>query len=523
MQKLSALDLAMFVLESAERPFGVGPLIVLRPPKGAGKGFADRLVERMLVHKPRPPFNMRLALSLTQLPGLEEIKDPDLSGHVHRLTLAGDGSLDNLIATVCELQAQRIDRSGLLWQFYVIDGLADGRIALYGKVHHGIIDGRTFVRLMIHWFSTDPKDPEVRAMWQGVPPDKSVHDGAEALSAGKRRANGGVAGAMLRSAAGTVRSAASLTGLLATQGLRSLGLNSSAMALPFVSVPRVLMGKPTGKRNYAFTTLPLAEVKALGKSANASVNDVLLTVLDAALGRFLGDGSEQPSKPLVVDMPVALPAAAGGNMIAVLQLPMGRARATVRERLSSIVEETARVKAAAKNVSGETLMLYTALVHAVPTLLERLGVAQPLLLSNFVFSNPFGFTGRPFLMGAEVELVMPLSLLAAGQTLNITVVTLGDQLQIGFLGMPGAVDHIERLAELTHEAFGELKKAVGEPPIGRRKPAARATQAPAAASTARKRVATVAKPKTPKAPPVNRRSVAKTPAAKRVARTPARA
>jgi hypothetical protein len=296
-------------------------------------------------------------------------------------------------------------------------------------------------------------------------------------------------------------------------------MNSTAMALPFVSVPRVLVGKPSGKRNYAFTTLPLAEVKSAGKRADASVNDVLLAVLDAALGRFLGNGSEQPSKPLVVDMPVALPAAAGGNMIAVLQLPMGRARAAVRERLASIAEETARVKAAAKNVPAETLMLYTTLVHAVPTLLERLGLAQPLLLSNFVFSNPFGFQGRQFLMGAEAELVMPLSLLAAGQTLNITVVTLGDHLQIGFLGMPGAVDHIERLAELTREAFDELKAAVGEPAAlpatNQRASSGAAPKRSAGGRTARKKAPAAA---APKSPPARRRPAAKTPAAKRAAR-----
>ena len=505
---LSPLDLAMFVLESAERPFGVGPLVVLRPPPRAGKDFADRLVERMLAHKPRPPFNMRLALSLTQAPGLEEVKDADASGQVHRVTLDGDGSLDDLLAKIGELQATLIDRGGLLWEFYVIDGLADGRIALYGKVHHGIIDGRTFVQVMTHWFSTDPKDPEVRAMWQGVP---RKHEPA---SDGQRRAGGGALGTVWRTASGALRTTASLSRLLAAQGLRSIGLNSTAMALPFVSVPHVLVAKPSAKRNHAFMTLPLGEMKALGKAANASVNDMLLAVLDGALGRFLGDGSERPLKPLVVDMPVALPSAGGGNMIAVLQLPMGKAGATLRERIASIVEETARVKAAAKKVPAETLMLYTALVHGVPTLLERLGMPQPVLLSNLVFSNPFGFPGRAYLMGAEVEMVMPLSLLAAGQTLNVTVVTLGDHLQIGFLGMPGAVDHIERLAQFTREAFDELKAELGPvaAPAKAASPVAarRAPRPPATVKTpGRRRTAAAA----PEAPATKRRAAA--PAAKR--------
>ena len=74
----------------------------------------------------------------------------------------------------------------MLWQLTVIDGLADGRIALHGKVHHGTIDGRTFIQLMTHWFSTDPNDREVRAMWQGVPPRPEPASGDEARAIGDR-------------------------------------------------------------------------------------------------------------------------------------------------------------------------------------------------------------------------------------------------------------------------------------------------------------------------------------------------
>jgi hypothetical protein len=82
-------------------------------------------------------------------------------------------------------------------------------------------------------------------------------------------------------------------------------------------------------------------------------------------------------------------------------------------------------------------------------------------VSNLLFSNPFGIEKRCYLMGAEVELALPMSVIAAGQMLNVTVVTLGNQLQFGFLGIPGAVDHIERLAAGTREAFEELKLEFG--------------------------------------------------------------
>ena len=81
-------------------------------------------------------------------------------------------------------------------------------------------------------------------------------------------------------------------------------------------------------------------------------------------------------------------------------------------------------------------------------------------LSNLLISNPFGFAGEPYLMGAKVELALPVSVVAAGHKLNVTAVTLGPRLQIGFLAMPAAVPHIDQLARLTEQAFDEVKAAL---------------------------------------------------------------
>jgi len=456
MPNLSVIDLAMFMLETPERPFNIGPLVLLRPPKNA-KHFADRLVKRMLAHEPGPPFNYGLKLSLSQAPSVEPIAGADVAAHVHRLTLPGQASMDDLLAKVCELHEIPLERSSLLWQFYVIDGLADGRVALYGKVHHGIIDGRSFVNAVTHWFSSDPKDTEVRALWQGVPQKSHTRERIEAGLEGAPRAQGERLRALLKKSIGTLGSSVALYRMLAAQGRRSLGLGGEAMDLPFVGVPRALSGALSARRSYAFTTLPLAELKALGKAHEATINDTLLAVLDGALDRYLAAQPNRPAKPLVVDMPVALAGASGGNQIAVLQLAMGKPGSTALQRLAAIRKETARVKAAVKGNSSETVMLYTTLVHALPALLERVGVKRPLSVSNLLFSNPFGFEGKPYLMGAEVELALPMSVVAAGQMLNVTVVTLGDTLQVGFLGIPGAVDRIDKLAQYTQEAFDALK------------------------------------------------------------------
>ena len=228
MPTLSAMDLAMFMLESPERPFNIGPLVLLRPPaKARPAAFADKLHGQLLQRLPGPPFNYRLKMSLLKAPAVEPMAQPDLKRHVHRLTLDG-ASMPQLLEQVCALHEPLLDRSGLLWQFWIIDGLADGRIALYGKVHHGIIDGRTFVKAVTQWLSPDAKDKTVRAMWDGV--ERSGAAERERAGLVQQLMKGGaMAGGLLRSTAG-------MAGLVAEQGLRSAGLGPG-LPLPFLKVP----------------------------------------------------------------------------------------------------------------------------------------------------------------------------------------------------------------------------------------------------------------------------------------------
>src|ERR1017187_2239550 len=168
---LSMLDLAMFVLESAERMANVGPLAILKPPAGykSSGHFADWLMDRMQKKPVGEPFDyVYQPPSLRPLPRLEATDDVDVPSHCQRLTLPAPGTDKQLFELICRLHVNRLDRSRPPWEFYTIDGLERGRIAIYAKVHHGIIDGKTFVDVCTSWLSPDPKSREIRALWQGV-------------------------------------------------------------------------------------------------------------------------------------------------------------------------------------------------------------------------------------------------------------------------------------------------------------------------------------------------------------------
>ena len=138
-----------------------------------------------------------------------------------------------------------------------------------------------------------------------------------------------------------------------------------------------------------------------------------------------------------------------------------------------------------KREAGGTVMLFTTLVHGVPALLEKLGVKGGLAVSNLVVSNPFGMPEKRYLMGGKVEMALPISTINPGQMLNVTAVTLEDQLQLAFLAIPEAVPRLHKLVQYTREAFDAMetelidvhpaKAAVATTRKPARRPAARKT------------------------------------------------
>ena len=124
---------------------------------------------------------------------------------------------------------------------------------------------------------------------------------------------------------------------------------------------------------------------------------------------------------------------------------------------------TAKVKAHVRQTETGALVNYTALVHALPAAMEVLGVSRSPTLANAVISNPGGYTEKRYVAGAELVTGLPVSVLAPGQTLNITVATYDQNLQIAFLGMESALPDIQRLAALTVKAFDELQAAATAP------------------------------------------------------------
>ena len=467
----SAVDQAFFLLETPERPMNVGVLIVLAPTSKLRARFADRLVARMLECPVGPPFSYRLKPGpIRPLLALEQDDSIDARRQVHRHSLGRKPSLETLYARVCAIHVKLLPRDRPLWETHVFTGLSDGRVALYFKTHHGLIDGIGFLRIVTGIVAESAADPRPHAFWEGMSAARGAAHEARHLAL--------TAGGLLQVADDVRRTASDLARLAWHQGLRALGLGHG-LAPAFVTTPDVLRTAPSCNRVLAHCQVPLRTVKDIGARADAKVNDVMLAALDVAMSRYLERRGTPAKDPLVVDMPVALHDHGGtGNRITILQVPMGRPGSKPVERLGQIVAETRELKHEVRTLSGGSLMLYSIFGHSVASTIESLGLRDFPLLANLVISNPAGLAQRVYFNGAEVELALPVSVVGHQQVLNVTVTTYADTLNVTFIALREALPDLARLAEYTAEAVAGLARDVGPKARRRRKrarPAARRT------------------------------------------------
>ena len=120
MPKLSPVDTAFLLLETAQRPMNVGALVVLAPPKGARGRFAGRLIATMLKVPVGPPFNYRLHKApVTGLLSLGPDEHLDASRHVFRHKLPVGSDLQGLFERVSNIHVELLDRSAPLWQVLI--------------------------------------------------------------------------------------------------------------------------------------------------------------------------------------------------------------------------------------------------------------------------------------------------------------------------------------------------------------------------------------------------------------------
>jgi WS/DGAT/MGAT family acyltransferase len=206
----------------------------------------------------------------------------------------------------------------------------------------------------------------------------------------------------------------------------------------------------------------LDRLKRIGEAAGGSLNDVVLAACSAALRRYLLELDALPRKSLVTSIPVALPrdlSQAGGNAISFANVRLATDVDDVRERFDVIRRSSAAGRDFLRQMSPRALIDFTVLISS-PQILTRLpGIGSRVPpIYNIIISNVPGPRGKLYFLGAEMDAYYPISALAHGQALNITVLSYAGGLYFGFTGCADKVPHLQRLAVYTGDAIDELER-----------------------------------------------------------------
>jgi WS/DGAT/MGAT family acyltransferase len=371
-----------------------------------------------------------------------------------------------------------MDMDRPLWEVHLIEGLHGGRFAMYGKMHHSLADGVSGVGLVN--FPEDPTETRTPPIWA------QEHKRKPRSGAGRPGAMGVLPSILL----GQAQALPSLLRGLAGSARAAIGLKDNPDFASLAEAPRTIFNaNVTPQRRVATQATSLARMKAIGEAAGGSINDVLLAACSGALRRYLGEIDKLPKKSLICSIPVALPRDAdgtGGNAISFANVKMGTDVADVRERFDLIKRSSAAGREYLKQMSGTALIDYTVLISS-PQILTRIpGVGARVPPSyNVIISNVPGPRQKLYFMGAEMEAYYPISALAHGQALNITVLSYAGGLHFGFTACHERVPSVQRLAVYTGEALDELERVFVKG--GRQRPRAAAKKKPATTRSARKR------------------------------------
>jgi WS/DGAT/MGAT family acyltransferase len=392
------------------------------------------------------------------------VDDPHFNAafHVRHTALPKPGGEDQLMRLTGRVFSQALDRNKPLWEIWLVEGVAKGRFALLSKTHHALVDGISGMDIMTVLFDTSPEPMPVAPPdhpWVARPLPSDAQLLADALL---ERAT--VPQEMVRGVRAVLRGprtvAARAAKAAASLGEFALGGLQPAPASPF--------NVPIGPhRRFTWVRGDLNQFKAVKNALGGTVNDVVLTVVAGALGRYMrlhGHTTEDATLRAMVPVSVRADVERGalGNRVAAMWAPLPVGVIDPVERLQRISASMRDVKDSGQAVGAQVLTRLTG--FAPPTIVSqaaRLQARQRLF--NLVVTNVPGPQIPLYMLGRELEAIFPMVPLANNTALGIAILSYNGQLNFGLSGDYDALADIGVLADELRSSIEEIAAAAAAP------------------------------------------------------------
>ena len=468
--RLSAIDASFLHQEKRSSHMHVGAIVLMEGPVPSREEFTRHIESRLHLV---PRYRQKLAFPRFEMGRPFWVDDPrfNIDYHVRHTALPAPGSMEQLRGIAGRIFSQRLDRSKPLWELWLVQGLANGGFALVSKTHHALVDGISGVDIATVLFDLSPTPPQQPDPEPWVPEQEPSQ--AELVAEGIKdlmRAPGMVAGEAakaLRDPAATVeraREAAEGVGEVAWAGLN-----------PAPDVPLNVEIGP--HRRIVWLQCELADFKAVKDQLGGTVNDAFLAVVAGGLGKWLRTrGVRTEGLELRGLVPVSIRAKdehhALGNRIAAVRGPLPVYAQDPVERLRIVRQSMKDVKESKLALGAEVISGLED--FAPPTLLaqaSRLNFSTRLF--NLLVTNVPGPQFPLYMMGREMQEIVPVAFLPENHALAIAAMSYNGKLDFGLLADYDAIPDLERMAEFFEESLEELLKSARKG----RKPRAKAKAA----------------------------------------------
>jgi WS/DGAT/MGAT family acyltransferase len=454
--RLSAVDASFLAQEKQASHMHVGALATFDGPPPARAELCAHLEARLgLV----PRYRQKLAFPRLDAGRPFWVDDPtfNLDYHVRHTALPKPGSADQLRELVGRIFSQRLDRSKPLWELWIVHGLEDGRFALISKTHHALVDGVSGVDIATVLFdlSPVPSEPEPGDSWTPEPEPSDaelVAEGVIGLVKTPFSLAGHAVGALQRpgETLEKVREAAEGVGEVVWAGLNP--------------APEVPLNVPIGPhRRVRWVESRLADFKEIKNALGGTVNDAVLAVVAGALRTWLRDrGVRTEGVELRALVPVSIRGederGSLGNRIAAMRGPLPVYVDEPVERLRVVQRGMGQLKESKQALGAEVIAGLQD--FAPPTLLaqaSRLNFSTRLF--NLIVTNVPGPQFPLYLLGREMEQIVPIAFLPENHALAIAIMSYNGKVDFGLLADYDAMPDIDALAGALEDSLAELLAA----------------------------------------------------------------
>lgn len=411
--------------------------------------LVDRIERATLL---APTFRQRLVdapLGLAN-PRWEVDPDFDLGWHVRRVGAPAPGDLDAVLELARVAGMTAFDPARPLWEFTLVEGLADGTAALVMKVHHALTDGVGGVGLAAHVVDLQRRPGDLGP--KPDPPQPSAHGPVEDLAA--------IVGSDVRRGLGLARDGLSrLPEAVVRAARHPLGTAADALgtaaavarfARPITGRLSPVMTERRLRWRYQVLDVPVVDLKAAAATVGGTLNDAYLAGIAGGLRRYHVDHGASVDE-LRVTMPISVRTAAdgvAGNRITLVRFTVPVGITDPRARMAAVDELVTRAR-------RDRALPYSGAVAAALNLLPP-GVTGGMLKHvDFLASNVPGLDAPVYVGGARVEAFYGLGP-TTGAAANVTLMSYRGTAHVGVTTDGGAVPDPETFLDHLRDGFEEV-------------------------------------------------------------------